>query len=243
MAQVEVKKHRSVSAKSIEKKIEIKVDEPAAVLESKAPKTNEERKEENSSAALEILSEPPAESEAKDAEPVVTKPIITASPTTPLVIVTKAPDGKREVTINPTPEAPVADAPVARRSVTASGKKADEPGIVAEPAPAADPEVKAAKSVTATADADIKKIERSVAKAEESSSNVDEAGAAQEKKQEVVVKVVKKVEKVAQEAVKDLEKLLKETELAVEKAKPLLPNKCFYIESMGPDGKGSNLFM
>jgi hypothetical protein len=137
VAKVEVKEPRIVSATAIEKKIEIKVDEPAAVLESKAPKTNEERKEENSSAALKILSEPPAESEAKDKEPVVTKPIITASPTTPLVIVTKAPDGKSEVTINPTPEAPVAAAPIARRSVTnhssvtASGKKADEPGIVA----------------------------------------------------------------------------------------------------------------
>jgi len=40
---------------------------------------------------------------------------------------------------------------------------------------------------------------------------------------------VKKVETVAQEALKDVETILKDTELAVEKAKPIIPNKCFYI--------------
>lgn len=47
----------------------------------------------------------------------------------------------------------------------------------------------------------------------------------------------------AKEAVADVEKILKETELAVEKAKPLVPNKCFYIQSLGPDGKGTNLYL
>ena len=53
---------------------------------------------------------------------------------------------------------------------------------------------------------------------------------------------MKKVETVAQEALKDVETILKDTELAVEKAKPLIPNKCFYIQALGPDGKGTNLF-
>ena len=50
-----------------------------------------------------------------------------------------------------------------------------------------------------------------------------------EKKIATVKKVVAKVETVAQEAVKEVEIILKDTELAVEKAKPLIPNKCFYI--------------
>jgi hypothetical protein len=49
VAQVEVKEPKSVSAKTIKRKIELKIDEPAAVIEAKAPKTNEEREEENSS--------------------------------------------------------------------------------------------------------------------------------------------------------------------------------------------------
>ena len=38
-----------------------------------------------------------------------------------------------------------------------------------------------------------------------------------------------KVEKVADQAVANVEAALKEAELVVEKAKPLIPNKCFYI--------------
>jgi hypothetical protein len=184
------------------------------------------------------LNDPPAESEANDKEAVVTAPIITASPKTPLVIVTKDEDGKKEVSINPAPEvateeAPASVEPAASPSRTISGKKADptEPALVAPAPKAADPEVTAAKTVTATPDADIKKIRRSVAKADDAanSANDDEKAAVEVKKQASVAKVVKKVENVAQEAVKDVEKILKETELAVEKAKPLLPNKCFYI--------------
>lgn len=130
----------------------------------------------------------------------VTAPIVTASPKTPLVIVKKDEDGKPAVSINPapqvsTPEAPapapapaqaVPAAPTADNSIssgptiTASGKKADEPAIVT-PAPAPkDLEVTAAKTVTATPDADIKKIVAVVAKVKASAANVDEKGAAED---------------------------------------------------------------
>ena len=81
------------------------------VQESKEPKSNEEREEENTSQALSIANEKPAESEAGDEEPEVEKPIITASPKTPLVIVKKDKDGEEEVEVNPNPEAPTKDAP------------------------------------------------------------------------------------------------------------------------------------
>jgi len=48
---------------------------------------------------------------------------------------------------------------------------------------------------------------------------------------------------VADQAVVDLEEALKDAETTIEKAKPLIPNKCFYINSLGKDGSGSNLYL
>ena len=60
VAKVEIKEPPRIPVSKIEEKIEKKVDEPAAVAEAKAPVTNEERKEDNSQEALNIVSEPPA---------------------------------------------------------------------------------------------------------------------------------------------------------------------------------------
>lgn len=194
-------------------------------------------------------------------------PIKTASPKTPLVVVKKDDEGKPEVTINPTPEASTPEAPAvkvtssapsvtptvtptvkpveeaaetpapeSKPAITASGKTVDaaDAPVVAKDTPK-DPEVAAAKTETATPEKDVKKIKE----AAESASTSDEG---KEVKVSAVKKVVKKVETVAQEALKDVEVILKDTELAVEKAKPIIPNKCFYIQSLGPDGKGTNLY-
>lgn len=267
------------------------------MLQANEPKTNEEREEENTAAAIEIVNEPPAESEAGEEEPNITEPIVTASPKTPLVIVKKDAAGKPEVEINPEPEvstkeapaveatssspsvtptvtptvkAPVADesaessaepsAPESKPAVTVSGKTVDaaDAPVVAKIVKK-DPEVVAAKTATATADADVKKIEKVTAEAKvkkivkvspeaavkkikkvtAEAANSDDGD---DKKVVAVKKVVAKVETVAQEAVKEVETILKDTELAVEKAKPLIPHKCFYIQSLGADGKGTNLY-
>ena len=238
------------------------------VEQAKEPKTNDERQEDNTEQALSIVNEAPAENDAGDEEPDIVKPVITASPKTPLVVVKKDEDGKPEVTLNPTPEAstkeapavkaessspsvtptvtptvkPVADeaaepsAPESKPAVTVSGKTVDaaDAPVVAKNAQK-DPEVAAAKTETATPDKDVEKIKL----ATEASTNSDEA---KDQKVAVVKKVVKKVETVAQDALKDVETILKDTELAVEKAKPLIPNKCFYIQALGPDGKGTDLY-
>lgn len=201
------------------------------------------------------MNESPAENDEGDAEPEVLAPIKTASPKTPLIVINKDENGKPEVTLNPTPEAPTKEAPLvkvtssapsvtptvtptvkpvadeaseptapeSKPAITASGKTVDaaDAPVVAKVEPK-DPEVTAAKTVTATPDADVKKIQA----AEESASTSDEG---KDLKIKAVKTVVKKVETVAQEALKDVETILKDTELAVEKAKPIIPNKCFYI--------------
>lgn len=238
------------------------------VQEAKEPKTNDEREEENSSQSLIIASEKPAESEAGEEEPEVEEPSKTASPKTPLVVLKKGENGEPEVEVNPNPEAPTKDAPAesatssspsvtptvtptvkpapadeskeenapeSKPAITASGKTvnaADAP--VTSNDALKDPEVEAAKSEKATPEADVKKIKA----VSESATNSD----GEEKKKAVVKKVVKKAEVVAQEAVKEVEKILKDTELAVEKAKPIIPNKCFYIQSLGANGEGTNLY-
>lgn len=74
VAHVQVKEPKKVSASKIEDKIEAseaKVAEDPMVQEAKEPKSNEERDEENTSQAVSIAHEKPAESEAGDEEPEV----------------------------------------------------------------------------------------------------------------------------------------------------------------------------
>ena len=60
------------------------------------------------------MNESPAENDEGDAEPEVLAPIKTASPKTPLIVINKDENGKPEVTLNPTPEAPTKEAPLVK---------------------------------------------------------------------------------------------------------------------------------
>ena len=82
----------------------------------------------------------------------MTKPIITASPKTPLVVLKKDEDGTPKVEINPTPEAPTpataSPKAVTKKSINKKASDSSEAPIVAPPPPAEEPEVKASKTAT-----------------------------------------------------------------------------------------------